>query len=167
MLIVLRSLRSAPRRSRTSVSGSATIRAPVPTTCTRSTVRCPVSQLSMLSTKIWPPATDRVSGLSRYVINWSMSDALANNCEDPQGCRAREDHRYPPPIHQAASGQELEVPSAPPRQQEGWQEGLCRQATINFLLSVFLFPECGLDGQGSYGFPSVMHASQKKYIRNE
>lgn len=63
---LFRSTRSAPRRSRTSVSGSATTLAPVPTTCTRSTVRCLASPPSTLSTKIWLPVTDRVSGRSRY-----------------------------------------------------------------------------------------------------
>jgi hypothetical protein len=63
----VRSPRSAPRRSRTSVSGSATTRAPAPTTCTRSTVRCPALPPSTLCTRIWPPVTDPASGRSRYV----------------------------------------------------------------------------------------------------
>lgn len=62
----VRSPRSAPRRSRTSASGSATTRAPAPTTCTRSTVRCPVSPPSMLCTRIWPPVTAPASGRFRY-----------------------------------------------------------------------------------------------------
>lgn len=62
-----RSTRSAPRRSRTSVSGSATIRALVPITCTRSTVRCRGVTLWMPFTRIWLLATDLVSGRFRCV----------------------------------------------------------------------------------------------------
>lgn len=72
----VRSPRSAPRRSRTSASGSATTRAPVPTTCTRSTVRCPASPPSMPSTRIWPPVTDPASGRSRYAAARSPRSRL-------------------------------------------------------------------------------------------
>ena len=63
-------MRSAPRRSRTSVSGSAMIRAPAHTTCTKSTARCHGQMLLRLSTKTWLPGTVPVSGRFTYVIGW-------------------------------------------------------------------------------------------------
>merc|ERR1711964_133937 len=48
-------------RSRTSVSGSDTILALVPTTCTRSTARCQEPMLLRLCTKIWLPDIAPVS----------------------------------------------------------------------------------------------------------
>merc|ERR1711964_91017 len=50
-----------PMRSRTSVSGSDTILALVPTTCTRSTARCQEPMLLRLCTKIWLPDIAPVS----------------------------------------------------------------------------------------------------------
>lgn len=68
-----RSTRSAQRRSRTSVSGSDTILALVPTTCTRSTVRCQEPMLLRLCTKIWPPDIAPVSVPFTYVESRSTS----------------------------------------------------------------------------------------------
>jgi hypothetical protein len=83
-----RSTRSARKRSRTLVSGSDTTRAPVPTTCTRSTVRCPEPTLWTPFTRIWPPVTDLVSGMFRYV---DQGEALLSHTDyrvDPQGRRS-------------------------------------------------------------------------------
>lgn len=64
-----RSTRSAPRRSRTSASGSATTRAPAPTTCTRSTARCRDATPSTPSTRTWPRGTAPVSERSTCVAS--------------------------------------------------------------------------------------------------
>jgi hypothetical protein len=64
---IIRSTRSTPSRSRTSVSGSDMTLVPARTTCTRSTVSCPEQMLSSLSTPTWLPATVLVSGPSTYV----------------------------------------------------------------------------------------------------
>ena len=61
--------RSAHKRSRTSVSGFGTTRAPEHTTCTRNTVRCQEPMRLRLSTKIWPHDTELASGRYMYVCN--------------------------------------------------------------------------------------------------
>lgn len=64
-----RSTRSAHKRSRTSVSGSATIRARERTTCTRNTVRCQEPMRWKLSTRIWRHGTGLGLGRYTYVYN--------------------------------------------------------------------------------------------------
>jgi hypothetical protein len=59
--------RSAPRRSRTSVSGFATIHDPAPTICTRNSERCREPMLWRLCTRIWRQGTVLVSGQFTYV----------------------------------------------------------------------------------------------------
>jgi large subunit ribosomal protein L18Ae len=73
----IRSTRSAHKRSRTSVSGSVTTRAPAPTICTRSTVKCQDARLSILSTRTWPPVTALVSDQFTYVL-WQSPGPLQN-----------------------------------------------------------------------------------------
>lgn len=62
-----RSVRRSLSKSRTSEFGFDTILVLEPTTCTRSSVSCPVPTLSMLVTKIWLPDTVLDSDLFRYV----------------------------------------------------------------------------------------------------
>ena len=65
-MLMIRYTKSALRRSRTLAFGSATILAPVPTTCTRSIGRCRGQKRWMLSTKTWPQDIELALGQSTY-----------------------------------------------------------------------------------------------------
>lgn len=136
ILTIIRFTRSAHKRSRILVSGSVMIRAPAPTTCTRSTVRCQDARLSMLYTRTWPPVTVLASDQSMYVL-WTKECqfALLTNFAGPQGCRDREDRRYQTPIPQAAPHQGSILPSPTSRSKGRHQEDLRCQQAIDFLLS--------------------------------
>lgn len=63
---MIRYTRSALRKLRTLASGSVTIPAQEPTTCTRSTGRCRGQKRSMLFTKTWPQDIGLALGQSMY-----------------------------------------------------------------------------------------------------
>ena len=67
MVVMHRSMRDVLQKSRTLAFGSATIRARVLTTCTRSTVRCQGRKQLMRFTKIWQQGIEPVSDRSMYV----------------------------------------------------------------------------------------------------
>ena len=73
MLVVMhRSMRDVPLKSRTSAFGSATTHARALTICTRNIARCQGRKQSMRFTKIWQQGTEPVSDRSTYVTPKTM-----------------------------------------------------------------------------------------------
>ncbi len=72
MVVMHRSTRDVLLKSKTSAFGSAMIRAPAPTICTRNTARCHGQKQSMRFTKIWQQGTEPDLGRSTYVTLMSI-----------------------------------------------------------------------------------------------
>ena len=68
-----RSMRSAPKKSRTLEFGSATTRDQELTTCTKNTVKCQEQMLSRPYTRIWQLVTEPDSGQSTYAAHRILS----------------------------------------------------------------------------------------------
>ena len=113
MVVIHRSMRDVPLKSRTSAFGSATIRVRALTICTRNIARCQGRKRLMRFTKIWQQGTEPVSDRSTYVTRRPMRPRgeHANDRADPQSCRARGYRRRQASLHQATSQQEPQIPT--------------------------------------------------------
>ena len=129
------------------------------TTCTRSTESCREPPLSRRSTRTWRPGTAHASGRSMYVGTLADGQlAGLTLVPDPQGRRAGEECRRQATVHQAAHHQEPQLPAPPPRSQDPNQEGLQREAAVDFCLRGF-HEALVLGGSGVHQGRGMSHSS--------